>query len=169
MLEESGDDPHSKNGTTPPRLKKKRVSPYRMSSVIKLEYDLSNPVYPFVKHLILKYILGWIKPERGDPKAAPSPSPSLSQRPSFVPCGAELMRDMWFTSRDNVNLLLEVCRQGFQMSMANPREVDTLKKLTELYSTWVQVRGVLACSWLVKACLVGRRVTDTSLSLLAVL
>ena len=64
MLEESGDDPHSKNGTTPPQLRKKRVSPYRMSSVIKLEYDLSNPVYPLVKHLILKYILGWIKPER---------------------------------------------------------------------------------------------------------
>ena len=137
VLEESDDVPHSKNGTTPSRHKKKRVSPYRMSSVIKLEYDLSNPVYPLVKHLILKYILGWIKPDRGDTKDAPPPSPSVSQQPSLVPRGAELMRNMWFTSRDNVNLLLEVCRQGFQMSTADPRQVDTLRGLSELYLTWV--------------------------------
>ena len=126
--------------TTPSMQRKRRTSPYRMSSVIKLEYDLSNKVYSFVKHLILKYLLRWILPGQGDAKL-PSlpPSPFLSRRSSSVPQGAELMRDMWFTSRDNVNLLLEICRHGFQMSTAVPDEVATLKRLADLYFTWVQV------------------------------
>ena len=128
--------------TTPSMQRKRRTSPYRMSSVIKLEYDLSDKVYSLVKHLILKYLLKWILPDQGNAKLPPpSPSPFLSRRASSVPQGAELMRDMWFTSRDNVNLLLEVCRHGFQISTAIPDEVATLKRLTDLYFTWVQVGG----------------------------
>ncbi len=51
------------------------------------------------------------------------------------------MREMWFTNRDNVNLLLEICRVGFQTPLS---EATTLKKLIELYFHWEQVS---VCVW----------------------
>lgn len=48
------------------------------------------------------------------------------------------MREMWFTNRDNVNLLLEICRVGFQTPLS---EATILKKLIELYFHWEQVNA----------------------------
>lgn len=119
---------------------KRNTGPYRMSSVIKLEYDLSHPIYTKVKHLILKYVLRWLVPAGRGAEHVPLPSPSLSPtaalHTTFVPNGVELMHEMWFTSRDNVNLLLEICRQGFQMSLT---QTPMLKKLIDLYMMWMQV------------------------------
>ncbi len=135
---------HRKHGS------RRLSNPYRMSTVIKLEYDLSEPVYSAVKRLILKTVLDWVLPERfqgglagtgeiGSPwvtSPIPSPSQSLGQS-SFIPEGKTLMRDMWFTSQDNVQLLLEVCRHGFR-APPSPESRD-LQRLIDLYFTWIKV------------------------------
>ena len=106
-------------GGTSPQYKRKRTSPYRLSTVIKLEYDLSNPVYMKVKNILLTYILRWFLP-------------STSYQGNRV----ELMKEMWFATRDNISLLLEVCRQGF-LTLTEPAY---MKSLIELYRYWIQVQ-----------------------------
>ena len=71
------------------------------------------------------------------PTPGPSPIPSPRVGSSFTPNGAELMLEMWFTSQDNVNLLLEVCRQGLQLPMS---ELVSLRRVIDLYHSWFQVR-----------------------------
>ena len=43
----------------------------------------------------------------------PTPSPALdsSVDMSFIPKSTDMMRDMWLTSKDNINLLFEICHQ----------------------------------------------------------
>ena len=119
------------------------LTPYRMSQVIKLEYDLSHPIYDEVKRIILQQMLSWLQPEREPPtnlkSPLPPPSPTVtSPRPSpsfpLLPSGEELMQEMWFTSRDNVNLLCEICRQSFLMK---PSEAVLIKRVIELYWGWM--------------------------------
>ena len=130
---------------TSPIFRRRRVAEvFRLSSVIKLDYDLSDPVYPLIRDLILKYVLMWVLPSNsqqrgGGISGSPAPSPLLTRRPKFVPSGVDLMREMWFTSRDNVSMLLEICRQGFQTPLL---QTYTLRKLVELYFHWEQVRVV---------------------------
>ena len=142
--------------TTPPvsRRKHGRSSPYRMSSVIKLEYNTSHPIYAKVQDLILKYLLMWVLPSSGNLRGGVTPegvssspvaTPTSSRRSGFLINGAELMREMWFTNRDNVSLLLEICRVGFTTPLS---QAPTLRKLIDLYFHWEQVRTV--CS--VRAC-----------------
>ena len=127
---------------SPSLMKRRRAADqFRLSSVIKLDYDLSDPIYTLIKDLILKYVLMWVLPSNsqqrgGGISGSPAPSPLLPRRPKSVPSGFELIRDMWFTSRDNVSLLLEICRQGFQTPLL---QTVTLRKLVELYFQWEQV------------------------------
>lgn len=118
-----------------------------MSSVIKLEYSVSAPVYTAVKGLILKTVLDWMLPERvsggengaGDvwvTSPVPSPSP-MAGMGSFIPEGKILMREMWYSLQDNVNLLLEVCRQGAQ-TPPTPENTD-LMRVIDLYFAWIKV------------------------------
>lgn len=136
----------SSHSTASLRSKHKKINPYRLSSVIKLEYDLSNPVYNKVKSLILKYVLLWFQSssqqqqqqQKGlDMMSGPwPPMPTvLPPREDQSPSGAELVRKMWFTSRDNVSLLLEICRQGF--SHFTP--IVQSRHVVDLYRTWYQV------------------------------
>lgn len=124
--------------------KRRRVNPYRMSSVIRLEYDLSNPVYEKIKNLVLLYILRWFLPNGKEQlegvargwsiySLAP-PSPLHEAAPMS---GVEMMKQMWFTTRDNVSLLLEICRQGFT-TLTDPAHK---RHLVDLYRHWNQVRG----------------------------
>lgn len=125
-----------------------RSSGYRMSQVIKLEYDLSNPIYDKIKLVILQRVLSWLQPDKGPigPLRSPLPSPSLvpsspvKSIPSFLPSGPELMSEMWFTSRDNVNLLCEICRQSFlgggggRLGFSEPQ---LIRQVIDLYWGWV--------------------------------
>ena len=133
--------------TTPPVTRRKhgRTSPYRMSSVIKLEYNTSHPIYAKVQDLILKYVLMWVLPsgnQRGGVavegvSSSPASTPTSSRRSGFPVNSVELMREMWFTNRDNVSLLLEICRVGFRTPLS---QAPTLRKLIDLYFHWKQVR-----------------------------
>ena len=119
-----------------------------MSQVIKLEYDLSHPVYAEVKRIILECVLSWLQPDKDPvtyPLKSPLPSPSLTptsphlpKSSSFLPSGSDLICEMWFTSRDNVNLLCEICRQSFLMS---PAEAGLIRRVIELYWSWVSASG----------------------------
>ena len=134
---------------SPSLLKRRRAADqFRLSTVIKLDYDLSDPIYASIKNMILKYVLMWVLPSNtqqrgGGISGSPAPSPLLPRRPKFVPSGVELMRDMWFTSRDNVSMLLEICRHGFQTPLL---QTYTLRKLVELYFHWEQVMVVKSIS-----------------------
>ena len=126
----------------------RRAEGYRMSQVIKLEYDLSHPVYTEVKRIILECVLSWLQPDKDPvtyPLKSPLPSPSLTptsphlpKSSSFLPSGSDLICEMWFTSRDNVNLLCEICRQSFLMS---PAEAGLIRRVIELYWSWVSASG----------------------------
>ena len=116
-----------------------------MSQVIKLEYDLSHPIYTEVKRIILERVLSWLQPEKeavvsAAPLKSPLPPTSLAPpspllpKPSFLPSGTELIAEMWFTSRDNVNLLCEICRQSFLGSLVETR---LIRRVIELYWSWV--------------------------------
>ena len=136
--------------------KSKRNNPYRMSSVIKLEYDLSNPIYLKVKNLILTYILRWFLPSSQHRKDAVMTSLFFPPPPMFLPpqelqgpSGAELMRAMWFTSRDNVSLLLEICRQGLSSS-TRCIQSSISRQLVDLYRTWYQVSRSVCFSFVWK-------------------
>ena len=51
------------------------------------------------------------RPGSIQPKIA-SPSPALfTEEHNFTPDATDLMREMWFASRDNINLLFEICHQ----------------------------------------------------------
>lgn len=122
-----------------------RSSFYRMSSVIKLEYNTSNPLYTKVKELVVKYLLMWILPSSSSQRGSgngdsvlgsPAPSPVIPRYNMFIPCGTELMKEMWFTNRDNVSLLLEICRVGLSTPFSH---APTLRKLLDLYFHWMQV------------------------------
>ena len=145
-----GGDPSASEGSaaqkkaSPSFRRRRNTEEFRLSAVIKLDYDLSDPIYAVIKDLILKYVLMWVLPNNsqrrgGGISGSPVPSPLLSHRPKFVRSGIELMRDMWFTSRDNVSMLLEICRQGFQTPLL---QTYTLRKLIELYFHWEQVKVV---------------------------
>ena len=144
-LEGAGQKPADPKAIHKKHVASRATSPYRMTSAIKLDYDLSHPVYAAVKRLILRRLLDWVLPteQRGGgvaqtlPTPAPSPIPSPLVGSSFTPNGAELMLEMWFTSQDNVNLLLEICRQGFQMPLS---ELASIKRVIDLYISWFQVR-----------------------------
>ena len=114
-----------------------------MSQVIKLEYDLSHPIYEEVRTLILYQILSWLQTGKKAPSSStklatppspttPSPHPSPSS--AFVPSGEELMREMWFTSRDNVNMLCEICRWCFLVPSS---EAILIKNAIDLYWGWI--------------------------------
>lgn len=128
-----------------PRKHYRRSENYRMSQVIKLDYDLSNPIYAEIKRLILCRVLNWLQPEKEGvsyvgPLRSPVPSPSLAPpsplRPKFPRPfnGVQLISDMWYTSRDNVNLLCEICRQSFEGSLM---ETGLIRRVIELYWSWV--------------------------------
>jgi hypothetical protein len=140
-----GGESAAQTKTSPSFPKRRRTADsFRLSAVIKLDYDLSDPIYDVIKDLILKYVLMWALPSNsqqrgGGISGSPAPSPLLSRRPKFIPSGVELMRDMWFTSRDNVSMLLEICRQGFQTPLL---QTYTLRKLVGLYFHWEQVKVV---------------------------
>jgi len=134
----------SQSEDSSPLYKRKRTNQYRMSSAIKLEYDLSNPVYTKVKNLILVYILHWFLPSGQQQqlkdfivsRRGSSICPPFQLDGLMVGNGVELMKQMWFTSRDNVNLLLEICRQGF----TTPTDPVHKRLLISLYNHWNQVR-----------------------------
>ena len=146
-LKDSDEPDSDHTHTTPPvsRRKHGRTSPYRMSSVIKLEYNTSHPIYGKVQDLILKYVLMWALPsgsQRGGValegvSSSPASTPTFSRRSGLSVNSAELMREMWFTNRDNVSLLLEICRVGFRTPLS---QAPTLRKLSDLYFHWEQVR-----------------------------
>ena len=152
LMEEGSSDTDAAEATPPvadsssPKYKRKRGNPYRMSSVIKLEYDLSNPVYEKVKKLILLYILRWFLPSgkellKGVARECEVyllPSPVIHQEVGTS--GVELMKHMWYTSRDNVSLLLEICRQGFT-TLSKPSH---MRLLVDLYWHWNQVCPAIA-------------------------
>lgn len=134
--------PSALTSTSSFHCRHKRNDPYRISSVIKLEYNLSNPIYLKVKDLILKYVLQWFLPNSQQQRGMEATNLSCPPAPSLLPpqeiqgpSGAELMRAMWFTSRDNVSLLLEICRQGFSSSTPPTR----VRQVVDLYRTWYQV------------------------------
>ncbi len=137
--------PSPATGGSSPRsaYKAKRGNPYRMSSVIKLEYDLSNPVYTKVKNLVVVYVLRWFLPNGQDQLRKVSaghvtflPPPLVQEGEGVGPGGVQLMKQMWFTTRDNVKLLLEVCRQGFS-TLTVPMHK---RLLVDLYRHWNQVQ-----------------------------
>ena len=107
-----------------------------MSCVIKLDFDLSNPIYSTVKDLILKHVLMWLLP--ADKLKASSSRSGVGGE--IGPSPTDLIRGVWFTSRDNVNMLLEVFRQGFQMPLS---QTPTMRKITELYFGWIQVGNTI--------------------------
>lgn len=91
-----------------------------VSAVIKLDYDTSAPVYNELRHLVLKFVLKWImpgfhsnRPGSVRPKAqVASPNPLQGAvNPSFVFAVGDLIKDTWFISRDNVNMLFEIFHQ----------------------------------------------------------
>lgn len=149
LIEESSDTEEATPpgpDASPSVYKHRRANPYRMSAVIKLEYDLSHPVYQCIKNLVLKYVLRWFLPNSKESKDQSGgvgarrslyylPPPVLASDPSRD-TGAGLMRQMWFTSRDNVSLLLEICRQGFS-AHTDPAH---MRLLVDLYWQWNQVR-----------------------------
>ena len=110
-----------------------------MSQVIKLDYDLSNPVYDEVKTVILARVLTWVHPSQkkaSDTAPPPSPSSPIFPTPSsHLPPDPEGMARMLFASRDNVSLLCEVMRQGLQGSLAHPQ---LARRVVELYWGWVE-------------------------------
>ena len=113
-----------------------RSGGYRMSQVIKLDYDLSNPVYDEIKGIILARILSWLQPGDAVSYAVSHPPPFSPLRPHPTPLtGPNLIAKMWFTSRDNVSLLCEVFRQGFLGALSQPAPV---RKVVELYWGWAQ-------------------------------
>ena len=122
------------------RNRHKKDNPYRLSSVIKLEYDVSNPVYNKVKNLILKYVLQWFQTssQKGSESLTSSwpPLPTvLPPQESQSPNGIDMIKKMWFTSRDNVSLLLEICRHGFHHTMP----IKYSRQVVDLYRSWYQV------------------------------
>ncbi len=136
LIEEPAHDtdkttPTPAEGPSLPKYKRKRTSPYRMSTVIKLEYDLSHPIYEKVKNIVLKYVLRWFL----SPLPSSSSTTTTTTTTSDFPSGVEQMKNMWFTTRDNVSLLLEICRQGF-LTLTNPTHK---KQLVDLYRHWNQV------------------------------
>lgn len=130
--------PPTSCGPSPSLRDKRRLhrsGGYRMSQVIKLDYDLSNPIYNEIKGIILTRILTWLQPGETVTYAVSHP-PSTPLRPHPAPLtGADLITRMWFTSRDNVSLLCEVFRQGFLEALARPAQV---RKVVELYWRWAQ-------------------------------
>lgn len=123
----------------------------RVSEVIKLDFDLSHPVYCKLKLRILRWVLHCM--EKCDLlvrlKAVPSTSGSGSSptpyilREDDIPSGEELICEMWYTSRDNVNLLLEICRQGMMASRLDGKfSHNDMRSVIELYKSWVQVCGM---------------------------
>lgn len=140
--------PSTMVGSSPQSIhKSKRCNPYRMSSVIKLEYDLSNPVYTMVKNLVVVYVLRWFLPSGKDQLNKVSdkhvcflPHPLMPENEGVGPSGVQLMKQMWFTTRDNVKLLLEICRQGFRTLTVPAHR----RLLVDLYRHWSQVSGYLS-------------------------
>lgn len=125
----------------------RRTGGYRMSQVIKLDYDLSHPIYTEIKRIILQRVLSWLHPEKESslPLKSPLPSPSVTptsplppQSASFIRSGTDLICEMWFTSRDNVNLLCEICRQSFLVDLVETR---LIRRVIELYWSWVSSSG----------------------------
>ena len=143
----SGSDPtcaalaSSRSSSSSLHSRHKKASPYRVSAVIKLEYDLSNPIYGKIKNLILKYVLQWFQTgssNRGAENlsgAWPPPPSVLLPCNDSTPSGTKLIQKMWFTSRDNVSLLLEIFRQGF----SHPTPISTTRLVVDLYRSWYQV------------------------------
>jgi len=120
----------------------------RVSEVIKLDFDLSHPVYHKLKLHILRWVLHCM--EKCDLlvrlKAIPSTSGSGSSPTPYVlkegdiPSGEELICEMWYTSKDNVNLLLEICRHGMMTSQSDGKFSCTdMQNVILLYKSWVQV------------------------------
>ena len=132
-------------------------SSYNLSTVIKLDYDLSDPIYEKVKQLVLEFVVSWLLPEphplpprvqraSSTPPASPCPSPHLA--PQFS--GAAMLREMWFTSRDNVSMLLQVCKEGLHSPSSPP---SILFRLIKLYRYWVQVcKCVCVCVCVCDVC-----------------
>ena len=125
---------------------KSRMRSQRVSEVIKLDFDLSHPVYRKLKLCILQWVLRCM--EKCDllvrlnaiPSATSnSPTPHLLAEDN-MPSGEELVCEMWYTSRDNVNLLLEICRQGMMASQSEKKfNGEDTRNVIVLYKSWVQV------------------------------
>ena len=120
----------------------------RVSEVIKLDFDLSHPVYHKLKLKILRWVLRCMYncdllvrlkavPETSGSGSSPTPYVLIEGE---IPSGEELICEMWYTSRDNVNLLLEICRQGMMASQSDGKfNCDDMRNVILLYKSWVQV------------------------------
>ena len=120
----------------------------RVSEVIKLDFDLSHPVYHKLKLHILRWVLRCMEscdllvrlkavPETSGSGSSPTP---YVLREGEIPSGEELICEMWYTSRDNVNLLLEICRQGMLASQLDGKfNCADMRNVILLYKSWVQV------------------------------
>lgn len=123
----------------------------RISEVIKLDYDLSHPIYRKLKLNILRWVLRCmdqcnllvcLKAVPSTSGSGSSPTPYVL-REGDIPSGEELICEMWYTSRDNVNLLLEICRQGMMASQADGKfNCTDMQSVIILYKSWVQVSVV---------------------------
>jgi len=133
---------------------KSRIRSQRVSEVIKLDFDLSHPVYCKLKLGILQWVLRCM--DKCDllvrlnaiPSATSnSPTPHVLTEDD-MPSGEELICEMWYTSRDNVNLLLEICRQGMIASQSeNKFNSENMRNVIVLYKSWVQVWYVVFCTF----------------------
>ena len=108
---------------------------YQMSALIEEASDLSSPVVQLMKCLILKSVLRWLMSDMPSSTAVTSGA-SISGTQANI-SGEELMKRTFMSSRENINLLLEILKQGFvDTSFSN----DTvLKDLISLYNKWMTV------------------------------
>ena len=105
---------------------------YQLAALIEDTSDLSNPIYQRVKQLILEFVLQWLMAGTSPSKASTS-----GKGPQTNINGVELMKRMLMSSRDNVNLLLEILKQGFvDESFSNDH---VLKNLISVYNKWMTV------------------------------
>ena len=88
----------------------------RMSAIVRMAYDTSDPIYTQVKQLVLQKVLNWLMYKRSDQLLVNLPD-ELTQDmllsgsfPSQL-SGVELLNKILFSTRGNITLLLEMLRQ----------------------------------------------------------
>ena len=139
---------------------KSRMRSQRVSEVIKLDFDLSHPVYCKLKLCILQWVLRCmdkcdllVRLNAIPSSSSNSPTPHILTEDN-MPSGEELICEMWYTSRDNVNLLLEICRQGMIASQSeNKFNGEDTRNVIMLYKSWVQVWSIVV-SVMVYVCII---------------
>jgi hypothetical protein len=115
----------------------------RISSLIRLAYDTSDPIYSQTKQLVLQKILNWLLYRSSERLLVNIPD-DLTQEmlhsgsyPSQLN-GVDLLNKMHFSTCDNITLLLEMLRQGFSL----PVIYKVPHQIVELYHKWMEDRPV---------------------------